>query len=39
VEDNDFAGNVEAAIRLKGKPQVTVGANRYENNVKDQDDL
>jgi parallel beta-helix repeat protein len=39
VEDNIFSGNVETAIRLKGKPGVEIGANHYENNAQDRVDM
>jgi parallel beta-helix repeat protein len=35
VEGNTFTNNVEAALRLKGKPSVTVGANTYADNRAD----
>ena len=35
VEDNTFENNVQAAVRLVGEPNVTVGENTFGDNVSD----
>ena len=35
VSGNTFAGNVEAALRLIGQPDVRLGDNTFESNVRD----
>lgn len=39
VEDNTFTGNVEAGVRLVGKPDVRVGMNRFEGNAVDKESI
>ncbi len=38
VEDNEFVGNIEAALRLMDQPGVTVTNNHFVNNRVDQDE-
>jgi parallel beta-helix repeat protein len=38
VEDNEFTGNVEAALRLLDQPGVRVENNHFANNAVDQDE-
>ena len=35
MEDNTFENNVQAAVRLVGEPNVTVGENTFGDNVSD----
>jgi parallel beta-helix repeat protein len=35
VADNTFVGNVESALRLEGRPGVTIGENVFEGNAAD----
>lgn len=39
LDDNTFEGNVEAAVRLVGKPDVRVGENRFEGNRIETEEL
>jgi parallel beta-helix repeat protein len=39
VENNEFTGNVEAALRLIDQPGVTVNNNHFANNRVDQDEV
>lgn len=38
LSDNQFVKNVEAAVKLVGKPGVAVGANKFEDNAADVDE-
>ncbi len=38
VIDNTFAGNIEAALRLIGQPDVRLGSNTFEGNARDVDE-